>query len=79
MNRAHSTVAGYLGDYLRHEQITDPSPWVESSLAERIEQAASQIEGDRLKPVFEALGGEVSYEDIRIVVTCQRNRELSPP
>jgi len=78
MNRARSTVAGYLNDYLRHEQITDPSPWVESTLAAKIEQAASQTDGDRLKPIHEALGGEVSYDAIRIVVTCHRNRQLPP-
>jgi ATP-dependent DNA helicase RecQ len=77
MNRANSTVSGYLSDYLRHENITDPSPWVAAELAQRIEQAVSQVEGDRLKPIHEALGGEVEYSDIRVVLTCVRNRE--PP
>jgi hypothetical protein len=28
-----------------------------------------------LKPIFEALGGEVGYNEIRIVVACLQNRE----
>jgi ATP-dependent DNA helicase RecQ len=74
MERAVSTVEGYLSDYLRHEQVTDPSPWVPAELIPRIETAATQTEGDRLKPIHEALGGEVDYSDIRTVVTCMKNR-----
>jgi len=73
MERAVSTVHGYLADYLRDQQITDPSPWVDREARERIEVAVSEVGMDRLKPVFEQLGGEIDYERIRIVVTCLRN------
>jgi ATP-dependent DNA helicase RecQ len=74
MNRAVSTVNGYLNDYLRHEKITDPTPWVEPALAARIEQAVAQTEGDRLKPIFDTLGGDVGYDQIRVVLVCLQNR-----
>ncbi len=73
MSRAESTVSGYLGQYLRHEQIIDPSPWVDQETANRIRQAIEEVGGERLSPIFEQLGGEVSYEKIRVVATCLAN------
>jgi ATP-dependent DNA helicase RecQ len=75
MNRAHSTVAGYLSDFLKHDKIVDPSPWVRPDVAQRIEQAIQQVGGQRLQPIHEHLGGEIDYGEIRIVATCRNNRE----
>ena len=75
MNRAKSTVAGYLNDFLLHEKIVDPTPWVESSLADQIKAAIEQVGTERLRPIHEQLGGEIGYDDIRIVVTCSNNAE----
>jgi ATP-dependent DNA helicase RecQ len=75
MGRARSTVAGYLGEFLRHEQVDDPSPWVEEQTIRRIEQAIAEVGQAGLKPIFEQLGGDVPYEEIRIVATCIANRE----
>ena len=75
MGRARSTVTGYLGEFLRHEQIQDPSPWVEEKTIRRIEQAIAEVGQAGLRPIFDQLGGDVSYDDIRIVATCVANRE----
>jgi ATP-dependent DNA helicase RecQ len=74
MNRAVSTVYGYLGDFLRHERITRPEPWVAGEIVEQIEAAARKLGWQRLKPIYDALGGQVNYNDIRVVVTCLANR-----
>ena len=74
MNRARSTVIGYLSDFLRHETVMDPSPWVEPALVRRIEAAIEEAGYERLKPIFDQLGGEVSYDDIKIVAACIANR-----
>jgi ATP-dependent DNA helicase RecQ len=74
LGRARSTVLGYLGEYLRHEQVTEASPWIDDALARRIEAAIDEVGGERLKPIFDKLGGDVSYDDIRIVATCLANR-----
>jgi ATP-dependent DNA helicase RecQ len=73
MQRQMTTVEGYLFEYVTGQGITDPSPWVSLSTAERIRAAAAQTEDNRLKPIFEALNGEVSYSDIRVCMACQRN------
>ncbi len=75
MNRALSTVHGYLTEFIQHEKIIDPSPWVERDVTSKIEQAVEEFGTERLKPIFESFGGAVSYEEIRIVVGCLENRD----
>jgi ATP-dependent DNA helicase RecQ len=79
MNRARSTVFGYLCDYLRHERISDPAPWVDPATALRIEAAADAVGGRQLRPIFDHLGGEVPYESIRAALACRQNRLGVPP
>jgi len=73
MARAESTVYGYLNQFIQHEQITDPSPWVEEATVQQIRAAIDTVGVERLKPIFEHLGGEVSYDQIRIVASCLAN------
>lgn len=73
IQRAPSTVAGYLLKYIEVNAITDPSPWVHESIFERVRECAASMETDRMKPVYQALNEEVSYEEIRICMACMRN------
>ncbi len=75
MGRAESTVHGYLDQYLHHEQVTDPSPWIDDATATCIREAISEVGNERLKPIFEHLGGDIPYEKIRIVAACLANAE----
>jgi ATP-dependent DNA helicase RecQ len=75
LDRAESTVHGYLSKFLIEEAITDPTPWVDAELTGKIDKAAGETDGNRLKPIFERLNGQATFEQIRIVMTCLRNRE----
>jgi ATP-dependent DNA helicase RecQ len=75
LNRALSTTCGYLLDFIRHESIPDPSPWVPVETARRIEAAAASDHTGRLRPIFDSLGGTVSYEEIRVVLACRQNQK----
>jgi ATP-dependent DNA helicase RecQ len=75
MNRARSTVVQYLVDYLRHEQVMDAEPWVEPEVFKRVEAAVEVVGLGGLKPIFEQLGGQVSYDEIRIAAACLANRD----
>jgi hypothetical protein len=66
--RARSTVAQYLEDYVAERKPADVSAWVDDITYARVRAAAERAPGAFLKPVFEALGGAVSYEDIRVVM-----------
>jgi ATP-dependent DNA helicase RecQ len=74
MGRAVSTVCGYLDAYIRQRRIIDASRWIPRGEVARIESAVEEAKTRRLKPIFEALGGEVGYERIRIVVGCLANQ-----
>jgi ATP-dependent DNA helicase RecQ len=71
--RARSTVVEYFVDYLQSNAITDATPYVRASELSRIEAVASEIGFDALRPIHDALGGDIGYDTIRIAVTCLRN------
>ncbi|MCG8448943.1 MAG: DNA helicase RecQ [Pirellulales bacterium] len=73
LGRAESTVVGYLSQYLRHKQVIDPLPWVDEITATRVRAAIEKVGGERLKPIYEHLEGQVTYDQIRIVATCLAN------
>ena len=75
MGRARSTTFGYLQDFLKHEKVTDPTPWVDSAITQQVEEAIDHVGLSALKPIHEHLGGEIDYNEIRVVATCVGNRE----
>lgn len=74
LGRAESTVNDYLRQYIQQEKITDPSRWIDTTSIQRIQAAAQEVGLDRLKPIYAALNGEISYDEIGIVVECLRNQ-----
>ncbi len=70
LSRAESTVCGYLQQFIQQEEITDPSPWVDTATATRVREAIDAVGNERLKPIFDHLAEEVPYEQIRIVANC---------
>jgi ATP-dependent DNA helicase RecQ len=66
--RGTGAISGYLEDYIEERRPESVETWVPRAVYDRIVAAGKQSEGGLLKPVFEALGGEVSYEEIRIVM-----------
>ncbi len=70
--RTPGTASQYLADYIREAHPADVDAWVAHGLYERVAAAARSTGLDYLKPVFEALDGEVTYDDIRIVLAHLR-------
>jgi ATP-dependent DNA helicase RecQ len=73
LKRARSTVVDYLTAYIQRERIHDPRPWVDADTVARIQDAADRAGAERLRPVYDMLGGSVDYEKIKIVMACLRN------
>ncbi len=80
LDRAISTTHGYLQDYIRHRNISDASRWVDSETIKKVRAAIDQVGIGPLKPIFVALGEQVSYDQIRIVLECAKNevRDAEP-
>jgi ATP-dependent DNA helicase RecQ len=66
--RARSTIMDYLAEYVREERPASLTPWLTEELYHRIAAAVRQVGTERLKPIYLALGEQVSYDDIRLVV-----------
>ena len=73
LDRAYSTICGYLEDYLRYEKITDCTPWVDPKTRDDVLAKAHLIENRRLKPVFEHFQAKISYETLRVIMICHEN------
>lgn len=72
INRALSTTVEYLCEHIELEGICDASFWLDESIVRQVQTAAAQHGSERLKPIFDALGGAVPYEQIRIALACLR-------
>ncbi len=71
--RAHSTVTGYLVDFLMQEGQLSPEPWLDDESFATISAAVKAVGLERLKLVFDQLNGAFSYDQIRITIACLRN------
>jgi ATP-dependent DNA helicase RecQ len=66
--RAPGTVAAYLEDFIEQRRPESVEAWVPRGVYDRVVAAGQKTEGGLLKPVFEALNGEVGYDHIRIAM-----------
>ncbi len=66
--RAPGTVSAYLEEYIDARRPESVEAWVPAPVYARIVEAGKQSPGGLLKPVFEALNGQVSYERIRVAM-----------
>ena len=74
LGRATSTVQAYLVEFIKQENVSDPTPWVDEATVLRIVDVVDEFGIEKMKPLYEALNGEVSYAQIKVAVGCMRNR-----
>jgi ATP-dependent DNA helicase RecQ len=84
IERARSTTIEYLAEYIASERPASIEPWVAAPLYKRIAEAIAELqkhapadEAWRLQPIYAALDGAVSYEDIRLVVAHLKGQVAS--
>ena len=77
MGRASSTVHGYLAEFIALERITDATPWVPAEMIEQVERVLPETGVERLKPIHDALEGQVDFNSIRIAAACWQNRQIA--
>jgi ATP-dependent DNA helicase RecQ len=66
--RAVNTVWQYLEEFIAERRPKSIEAWVPPAVYRRVSEAAADAESARLKPLYEKLGGEVPYEEIRLVM-----------
>jgi len=69
LDRARSTTIQYLCDFLRAEPPRSVAAWVSDGVYRQVADAAKRVGIEKLTPIFEALEGKISFDDIKIVVT----------
>ena len=70
--RAAGTVSGYLEQFLQKERPSSIEPWVSADSYAKIIEAADQVGRERLRPIRDALGESVTYEEIRVALAHER-------
>ncbi|MBM83023.1 MAG: DNA helicase RecQ [Planctomycetaceae bacterium] len=73
MDRAPSTVTGYLSEFIQHEKETDATKWLDEATIREIDRAIEAVGDEKLSPIFNHLDGKVEYSAIRIVLACAQN------
>jgi ATP-dependent DNA helicase RecQ len=79
LGRARSTVAEYLCEFIRTERPASVEAWVDDGRYQQVVTAARRVGTGRLRPIFVALGEQVPYDDIRVVLTHLRTAEGDEP
>ncbi len=75
LDRARSTTMGYLASYIEANDPEHIDAWIDPRTYRQITDAAAAVGSARLKPIFQHLGGRISYEDIRLVLTHRARRK----
>jgi ATP-dependent DNA helicase RecQ len=66
--RAVSTIYSYLSEFVRDEQPVSVEPWIHPDVYKLVSDTIERLQPQSLKPVYVALDGKVSYDEIRIVM-----------
>ena len=74
LSYARSTVTEHLATYIQLEKPASIAMWVSQDVQDRVTTVVRQIGGERLKPIFLALGEKVPYDDIRLVLAYLKTR-----
>jgi uncharacterized protein YpbB len=70
---ARSTTNGYLADFIARERPVSVSAWIDTATYNAVVAAARNLNTGQLSLIFQHLGGEIGYDQIRIALTHHRN------
>ncbi|MFO0830294.1 MAG: DNA helicase RecQ [Phycisphaerales bacterium] len=72
LGRTPATVCDYLCRWIVETSPVSVSAWVDDATYARVLAAHEKLGGERLRPIWEELGGGVGYDEIRIVLAHAR-------
>ncbi|MBL8793753.1 MAG: DNA helicase RecQ [Planctomycetia bacterium] len=71
-------VSGFLCDYIASARPASLAPWLPDDVVQRVTAAARRVGVERLKPIYVALGEQIPYDDIRLVLAHLGAGEQNP-
>lgn len=71
---ARSTASGYLEDFIQREKPASVSAWIDTATYQAIATAADHLGPGPLSVIFQHLGGQIGYDQIRVVVAHRRGK-----
>ena len=69
------TAMKHLADFIAQRRPAAIDRWVDAAMYAKVVEASRRSDDGRLKPIFEALGGAVPYDLIRVVVSHLKIRD----
>jgi ATP-dependent DNA helicase RecQ len=72
LNLTRGAAVDYLADFLRKERPASLAAWVAEDVCQRVRAAVRVLSTTRPEPLYRFLGGEVSYDEIRLVLAFDR-------
>jgi ATP-dependent DNA helicase RecQ len=76
--RARSTAVEYLVRFIQEERPASVAAWVAEDVYLRVASSARQVGAAYMRPIFVALGEQVPYDDIRVVLAHLATRGEPP-
>lgn len=67
VRRATTTIHKYLAEYIEANRPDDISHWVDVATYQRVRPVLERVGTRRLRPAFDAMGGDVDYDTLRII------------
>jgi len=64
----NSTAAGYLTEYIEFAKPQSVAAWIDTATYDAIAAAADKLGATRYRPIFDEFAGQVTYDQIRIVM-----------
>ena len=74
VGRARATTVEYLEAFIATRSPERISAWVDDGIYRLIAAAADEIGGERMRPIFDRLGGQISFEAIKLVLAHRSSR-----
>jgi ATP-dependent DNA helicase RecQ len=78
LNLPRGTAMDYLADFLSKERPASLAAWVADDVRQRVRAAVRVLNTRRPEPLYRFLGGEVSHDEIRLVLAFDRAGGLEP-
>lgn len=77
--RRLGTVIELVAELLEHGRVEFDPKWVNEERRRQIEAAIERFGADRIKPLKDSLPPEITYDEIRLVVSAWRRRSAANP